>query len=776
MKKLILLCTYIFLQFTAMAGEIQTLNHPNKVYSGTPFGLEIKLFIPSGEAFNNNDALQVKFASGEAFTTVAWKQAAAKSVSGGKEYTLTATPLASASTGDKTMYVKFGSNPQATSSIKVNANVLLGGARITVGYQGWFGTPNDGSLNRWNHWFENNNDQNHPTQDLWPLVNESDYPDREKTDITMNNGSAAYLYSNADQSTANTHVSWMSEYGLQAFFVGRFLEPLANNTNFKNFRNTVMQKMLNATNNDQYASPDLRIAIFYNLTTNPNADNADTRDYLEEMWEDWKDVVDNKDWVSNPRYLMKNNKPVLRIYGIGFKNRPSGITAAEAKNTIRRFTDPTHPEYKEKYAAYIIGGVPSKWHVGGGDSFTSNDWKEVYESYDMIQPWLVNRYQSDGGVDNWTKTVLIPDMVRINELHSEGKSVGYLPLIFPGFSWYNINGAYNVTPRNGGEFFWRQAYKFLEAGAQNLMIANFDEVDEGTAIYKCVTSEAQTPDVDQFTADRKFLHLNSDNWKGNTYPADWYLKVTREIRKMVLGTIPIQSTLPISPDNSTPTPPSSELPTDLVLVKNRAAGLGFRPQEVETDAKIYYGNADWVGDFMRWEVEVIEADTFYLINKAMDQKLWAPNGADGNLLLKPKSWTGNKTRWFIEKTDDEHFYLRNYASRKYVTAESNSEGAFIKETDFIDNNTIEWYWRDPASNGRDSVISDVENNHQNKLKVYPNPVKNVLHISEKSNYKLFNLIGIVLAEGNGDQIDVSNLNSGVYILYINETSYKIIKQ
>jgi hypothetical protein len=178
----------------------------------------------------------------------------------------------------------------------------------------------------------------------------------------------------------------------------------------------------------------------------------------------------------------------------------------------------------------------------------------------MIQPWLVNRYQDQPAVDRWMKNVMTQDLARINELHTTGRAVGYLPLIFPGFSWYNLNGAYNVAPRNGGQFYWYQAYKILSLGVDNIMIANFDEVDEGTAIYKCVVNEAQVPDPAQFSELKQFLHYNSGEPTGSNYPSDWYLRVTREIRKLMMGTTPLIPNLPIAPGagvvlTDTPEPP-----------------------------------------------------------------------------------------------------------------------------------------------------------------------------------------------------------------------------
>ena len=43
-----------------------------------------------------------------------------------------------------------------------------------------------------------------------------------------------------------------------------------------------------------------------------------------------------------------------------------------------------------------------------------------------------------------------------------------------------------VYDRHGGAFYWEQIYKNINKGAKMLYVAMFDEIDEGTAIYKCL--------------------------------------------------------------------------------------------------------------------------------------------------------------------------------------------------------------------------------------------------------------------------------------------------
>ncbi len=109
--------------------------------------------------------------------------------------------------------------------------------------------------------------------------------------------------------------------------------------------------------------------------------------------------------------------------------------------------------------------------------------------------------------------------------------VDYAPLVFPGFSWRNMNGPKGTQiPRNKGFFLWKQVVNAGEGGAEMLYIAMFDEIDEGTAIYK-VTNH---PPV----GASPFV-----TYEG--LPSDYYLWLTGKAAKMLKKEIPLQSTIPV---------------------------------------------------------------------------------------------------------------------------------------------------------------------------------------------------------------------------------------
>lgn len=73
----------------------------------------------------------------------------------------------------------------------------------------------------------------------------------------------------------------------------------------------------------------------------------------------------------------------------------------------------------------------------------------------------------------------------------------------------------------------------------------------------------------------------------------------------------------------------------------------------------------------------------------------------------------------------------------------------------------------------------LENDILSNIRLYPNPSEQYIHIEGKPEGQAFELIdasGKVLLIGSQNQLDISNLRSGLYILRIGNTSMKIIKK
>lgn len=145
-------------------------------------------------------------------------------------------------------------------------------------------------------------------------------------------------------------------------------------------------------------------------------------------------------------------------------------------------------------------------------------------------PWAVGRYHPDNYAA--VSAVLAGDIA-----WSKANNVDYVPLVFPGFSWGNLKhnpAVYDAIPRLKGEFLWQQVAGARQAGAQALYVAMFDEIDEGTAIYKCAVA-GKLP----LHGDKKFVGIEAG------LPSDYYLWLTGQAARWFHGETGFTATKPV---------------------------------------------------------------------------------------------------------------------------------------------------------------------------------------------------------------------------------------
>jgi hypothetical protein len=107
-----------------------------------------------------------------------------------------------------------------------------------------------------------------------------------------------------------------------------------------------------------------------------------------------------------------------------------------------------------------------------------------------------------------------------------------MPVVFPGFSRHNLNGdPLGSIPRRDGRFFWAQIVAAKKAGAEMLYVAMFDEVDEGTAIFKCTNNPPANEGV-------QFLTLDG-------LPSDAYLRWAGHAGRVVRDEVPLSTGVPV---------------------------------------------------------------------------------------------------------------------------------------------------------------------------------------------------------------------------------------
>ena len=446
--------------------------------------------------------------------------------------------------------------------LSANADVVDSSSlnnKIMCGYQGWFtAAGDDNPFNLWIHWAENHNIPNgvNSRVEMYPDMTEFDADELFTTDMTMN-GISAKLYSGRTYKTVNRHVEWMKEYEIDGAFAQLFIQSF-NDSAYLNHMKAVRQNLL--TSCEEYGRV---MATMYDIS------GANEADFWDKMRGDWISIVDSG-MTTNSGYIKHNGKPVVGIWGFGFKDgvHPP-VDSADALAIINWF------KTNENYTATVFGGVPGSWRTLNGDSRTDSGWTDVYHAFDVISPWTVGRYNNNSGADNWKTSKIAPDLLETDIL-----GIDYSPVIWPGFSWYNLTGGTkNAIPRNGGNFYWRQAYNAIDAGANMIYVAMFDEVDEATAIYKVAPTAADTPEQGYW------LTLDAD---GYSLPSDWYLRLSYDIEKMLRYNTP-----------SPAIPPDPGPKADITEPQNNVTGTsinypsGEAPQNViDNDIYSKYLNYD----------------------------------------------------------------------------------------------------------------------------------------------------------------------------------------
>ncbi len=392
----------------------------------------------------------------------------------------------------------------------VDSNGLRG--KIMCGYQAWFRCPGDLAKMGWIHWSRDSQRLAPETLtiDLWPDM--TDYGDDERyptPGFTHPNGSQAELFSSDNASTVMRHFEWMRDYDIDGAWLQHFVVDLPGGPAANRFdsRRRVMQHVRRA------AQQTGRVwAITFDIAGTPNERIFDV------LTTEWRRLVDEK-VTADRRYLHQGERPVVQIYGFYHNNKGNQMTADLGNRLIEFFQTPG------PYAAYLFAGGDWNWRRN-----PDPDWQAMFARFDAYAPWNVGNYATDSaGVKHATTNFWAADQEQCDR-----RGALWVPVIYPGFSWNNLHRDkpdLTVLPRRGGEFYWEQFHELARLKVDSVYIAMFDEVDEGTAIFK-VTN---TPPTQAKFAD----------YEGR--PSDLYLRLTREGFRMLRGQRPVSRDLPIEP-------------------------------------------------------------------------------------------------------------------------------------------------------------------------------------------------------------------------------------
>ncbi len=388
---------------------------------------------------------------------------------------------------------------------------------VMAGYQGWFRAQGDRSSGKRFVY----GDESRSGIDAWPDV--SEYVKTYETPFVLPDGNKARFFSSLDQSTVDLHFKWMQQYGVDGVFMQRFFNATKEGEGRKE-ATTILKYALDAASKYKRA-----IAVMYDLS-GLKGSGEDCSSIIE----DWKYLVDQLKVTNQPgekTYLHHRGKPVVVIWGVGFPDRPYDIRNIGLERLINFLkNDPVYGN------CTVMLGVPTFWRDLNADCIHDDYLHELIKQADMILPWAVQRFSP----------LLHNDMDRYRDVMSDDmkwcrkNNIDYVPCVYPGFSWHNLSvhafpddiKPVGSIPRQGGRFYWQLIATAIKTGAKSLYVAMFDEVNEGTAIFKCT----DTPPVIK-TGNVSFLAMDGK-------PSDTYLWLTGQAAKTLRGEIPLSFNLP----------------------------------------------------------------------------------------------------------------------------------------------------------------------------------------------------------------------------------------
>jgi hypothetical protein len=231
---------------------------------------------------------------------------------------------------------------------------------------------------------------------------------------------------------------------------------------------------------------------------------------------DWRRLVD-AGATGDPGYVYEDGRPVLVIWGL---YRVLENMTADVGNAL---VDALRTE--SGHDPFLVAGGDWDWRRD-----VTPEWIGLLRRFDAYIPWNVGNLVRDEGGELLASTGFWEEDKAAVE-HELG--LLWVPVAYPGFTWDNVRllpPGSSLVPRRGGHFLWNQFYRMREVGAECGFVAMFDEVDEGTAVFK--------------VADPPPRGAHLVGLEGRS--SDWYLRLVGAGTRMVRGEDPIRAEMPCS--------------------------------------------------------------------------------------------------------------------------------------------------------------------------------------------------------------------------------------
>ncbi len=395
--------------------------------------------------------------------------------------------------------------------------------KILFNYKGIFGSSKE--TGAWRNYFHDLEGKR-PKFDYWPAVDDMELEGLIETDFMSPSGKKGMLYEALNPKVVDQHFNWMAQYQLDGIMLERNIGG-AEFVDIKEDRNQLLEAV------SQSAQKHGRVFnLKYDFSKDPSYG------LVVEVLNDWVQLID-EGLLENTSYLWHKGHPVVALHGIGFESEKGKMPAPDIfLNLIQTLKFDLAP----KYRATVVGFVPSNWNWQelSDDAEMGEKWRKVFSQLDVISPWSVGEYASSFDFDIHLDLFLKPDQSFIKRRNeAEGMVQGYMPVLWPGLSNGNKNltranypNGHDLVSRENGSFFWYQAKQIELLNAEMLFVNSFDDLNEGTAIYKLVADGSELPMLEPTEREEgyKWLAFEMDGWKE---PSDWYLQLSQRFGQIL---------------------------------------------------------------------------------------------------------------------------------------------------------------------------------------------------------------------------------------------------
>ena len=392
--------------------------------------------------------------------------------------------------------------------------------KVMCGYQGWFRAPGDGQDLGWKHYRNpksNRFEPGHAGIEFWPDLAEFGEHECFDTGFRHADGSVAQVFSSAVRETVLRHFQWMEEYGIDGVFVQRFATEVTDEGGRSDRPNARSVNEVLGHCREGARLQGRTFAVMYDLTSMKAGRISHVKD-------DWRFLVKEEGLLDDTAYQHHQGRPVVALWGVGFGDgRDYG--PEEVADLIRFLKD--DPECG---GLTVMLGTATGWRNGERDGGPFEEWEDVYRAADIISPWTVGRYRTPDDARRYAS-----GRAKEDKRWCDANGKEFMPVVFPGFAWSNLKkgsgeNADSFIDRLGGEFLWSQYDAAVrETGAEMVYQAMFDELDEGTHIFKSTN--------DPPVGESRFLTYGD-------LPSDHYLWLVGEAAKRVRGELPSTPDLP----------------------------------------------------------------------------------------------------------------------------------------------------------------------------------------------------------------------------------------